>query len=94
MFCSIHRADKHHGQNLAEVFNMKFRRIGFHSEKSMPEGEHIMPGSTLKHWKNEKVVFRIDSNKHVELAAENICCWRNPIPSCSQAVKTFVCIHS
>lgn len=41
-------------------------------EKSMQEGQHIMPGSTFKHWKNGKVVFGIGRNKHVEMVAEKI----------------------
>lgn len=80
-----------------EFFNMKPGKIGSHREKSMQEGQHIMPGSTLKHWKNGKVVFRIGSNKHVEMVAEKnlfLEDWKNPIPSCSQAVKTSVCSHS
>ena len=55
-----------------KFFNVKLRKIGFHREKSMQEGQHIMSGSTLKHWKNGKVVFRIGSNKHVEMIAEKI----------------------
>jgi len=60
------------GRIQQEFFNMEFRKIGFHREKSMQEGEHVMSGSTLKHWKNGKVIFRIGCNKHVEMVAEKI----------------------
>lgn len=55
-----------------KFFNMKPGKIGSHREKSMQKGQHIMSGSTLKHWKNGKVVFRIGSNKHVEMVARKI----------------------
>ena len=60
------------GRIQQKFFNMKFRKIRFHSEKSMQEGQHIMPGRTLKHWKNGKVIFGIGSNKHVKMVAKEI----------------------
>ena len=55
------------GRIQQKFFNMKPGKIGFHREKSMQERQHIMPGSALKHGENGKVVFRIGSNKHVEM---------------------------
>lgn len=55
-----------------ELFNMKLRKVGFHGEKRMQEREHIISGSAPGHGENGKVVFRISSNKHVEMVTEKI----------------------
>ena len=55
-----------------ELFDAEFRKIGFHSEKRVQEGKHIMPGSPFQERENREVTEGIGSHIHVEVVTEEI----------------------
>ena len=60
------------GRVQKELFNAEIRKIGFHGEKRVEEGKHIMPGSPFQKRENRKVTEGIGSHKHVEVVTEEI----------------------
>ena len=60
------------GRIQKEFFNVKLRKIGFHSEKGVQERKHIMPGSPFQKWENRKITMGIRSHIYVEVVAKEI----------------------
>ena len=50
-----------------EFFNVKFRKICFHSEKGMQKRKHIMSGSPLQKWEYREIAVGIGCHIHVEV---------------------------
>ena len=60
------------GRIQKEFFNVKFRKICFHSEKGMQKRKHIMSGSPLQKWEYREIAVGIGSHIHVEVVTEEI----------------------
>ena len=95
LFCSIHKADKHHGQRPAGAFQYETEegRISWRKTYAGKRAYHVWKrarawGKREGRFQNQQQQTCRDGNR------KNICFWRNPIPSCSQAEKTSVCSHS
>jgi len=50
-----------------EFFNVKFRKICFHSEKGMQKRKHIMSGSPLQKWEYREIAVGLGCHIHVEV---------------------------
>ncbi len=95
LFCSIHKAGKHHGQRRAAAFQ-------YETQEDRISWRKTYAGMTAYHaWKRAQALEKREGhfrNRQQQTCKDgspkNIYFWKNPIPSCSQAVKTFVCIHS
>ena len=55
-----------------ELFDMEFRKAGFHGEEGIQEGEHVMAGGPLQEREHREVAVGIGGHEHVEVVAEEI----------------------